>query len=96
MFFVATNNNISLRYTFAFDPLGHRVFKAKKRNVEVSNEEECKEIWQRRKISKNSYINPDIHKIDIVFGKLKETYLKSRKIKQPDICHEKKLNLEIK
>ena len=58
-------------YTFAFHPLGHKVLKAKKRNVEVSNEEECKEIWQRRKISKNSYINPDIDKLDIVFGKLK-------------------------
>ena len=71
-------------YTFAFHPLGHRVFKAKKRNFQVNTEEECKEIWQRRKISKDSCINPDINEIDIVFGKLKETFLKRRKKKHPD------------
>ena len=45
-------------FKFAFQPMGHRVFKAKKKVQEVSNEEESIEIWRRRKNKKNSYINP--------------------------------------
>ena len=77
-------------YTFAFHPLGHRVFKAKKRNVEVSMRKNVKRSGKGGKLA-NSYLNPDINKIDIVFGKSKETYSKSRKINHPDSCHKTNL-----
>ena len=58
-------------FKFAFQPLGQRVFKGKKRTQEASNEQNCKEIWVRRKKNKNSYINPNTSQIDRVFSKLK-------------------------
>ena len=36
-------------FKFAFQPLAHKVFKSKKRQYEVINEEECKEEWGKRK-----------------------------------------------
>ena len=54
-------------FKFAFQPLGHRVFKGKKRTQEVSNEENCKKIWVRRKKNKNSYINLNRSRIHRVF-----------------------------
>ena len=58
-------------FKFAFQPMGHRVFKAKKKVREVINEEESIEIWRRRKNKKNSYINPNKSKVDKVFEKFK-------------------------
>ena len=49
-------------FEFAFQPLGHKVFKAKEKVREVTNEEESREILGKRKSNKNSYIHPNLCK----------------------------------
>ena len=71
--------------------MGHRVFKAKKKVREVSNEEESIEIWRRRKNKKNSYINPNKSKVDKVFEKLKNSNLEISRIRNPLVIHEESI-----
>ena len=71
--------------------MGHRVFKAKKKVREVSNEEESIEIWRRRKNKKNSYINPSKNKVDKVFEKLKNSNLEISRIRNPLVIHEESI-----
>ena len=71
--------------------MGHRVFKAKKKVREVSNEEESIEISRRRKNKKNSYINPNKNKVDKVFEKLKNSNLEISRIRNPSVIHEESI-----
>ena len=66
-------------FEFAFQPLG------KKEKVrEVTNEEESREIWGKRKSNKNSHIHPNLCKVDKVFEKFKDSNLtKTENIDNP-------------
>ena len=66
-------------FEFAFQPLGHKVFKVKEKVREATNEEESREIWGKRKRKKNSYIHPKICTVDKVFEKLKDSNLAKTK-----------------
>ena len=56
-------------FKFGFHPLASRIFKAKKRKLEVPNEEDCKEKWSRRSKIHRSYTTPDIDNVDKFFDK---------------------------
>ena len=71
--------------------MGHRVFKAKKKVREVSNEEESIENWRMRKNKKNSYINPNKNKVYKVFEKLKNSNLEISRIRIPLVIHEESI-----
>ena len=53
------NDRIS-DFKFGFNPSAYKIFKAKKRNLEVPNEEDRKEKWPRRSKIDRSYIAPDM------------------------------------
>ena len=65
-------------FKFAFQPLAHKVFKSKKRQYEVINEEECKEEWGKRKKLRRSYIKPvPSQKIEKVFDSFRVDLFKA-------------------
>ena len=59
-------------FKFVFQPLADKVFKSKKRQYEVINEEECQEEWGKRKKLRRSYIKSvPSKKIEKVFDSFK-------------------------
>ena len=58
-------------FKFAFTSLANKVFKPKKRKIQIENEENSKEEWSKRKKSKISYIHPSTSKIGSVFNSIK-------------------------
>ena len=62
-------HDIISAFKFGSHPLGSRIFRAKKRKLEVPNEEDCKEKWSRRSKIHRSYVTPDIDNVDKVFDK---------------------------
>ena len=60
------NDRISA-FNFGFHPLAPKIFKSRKRKLEIENEQDSKEKWCRRSKCQKSYINPNLCKLDKVF-----------------------------
>ena len=54
-------------FNFGFHPLAPKIFKSRKRKLEIQNEEDSKEKWCLRSKCQKSYINPDLCRVDKVF-----------------------------
>ena len=72
-------------FNFGFHPLAPKIFKSRKRKLEIQNEEDSKEKWCRRSKCQKSYINPNLCRVDKVFeainvvNKFERKSLKKRK-----------------
>ena len=60
------NDRISA-FNFGFHPLAPKIFKSRKRKLEIENEQDSKEKWCRRSKCQKSFINPNLCKLDKVF-----------------------------
>ena len=68
-FIRTTYDNIHDRisaFNFGFHPLAPKIFKSRKRKLEIQNED-SKEKWFRRSKCQKSYINPNLCRVDKVF-----------------------------
>ena len=59
------NDRISA-FNFGFHPLTPKIFKSRKRKLEIENKQDSKEKWCRRSKCQKSYINPNLCKLDKV------------------------------
>ena len=52
-----------LAFCFGFKPISEKLFTTRKPKRAIPNDHECKEVWRKRKIGKESYLkNSDVTK----------------------------------